>query len=834
MKRITRILAAFYLLLSSSVGLLPFAAPAAGADSTNLIANASVETTASATTPQDWSTDHWGTNTASFSYATTGRTGTRSLTAQITAYTSGDAKWYFTPVAVTSGSTYTYSDYYQATATTSVVARFDNGTGSYTYRDLGTAAASSTWKQYSANITIPANTTNLTILHVIAGVGTLTTDDYSLTAAAVVTPPTTGNLITNPSFETADPNNSATPQGWLQDSWGTNTPTFSYASTGHTGTRSGKVQLTSYTSGDAKWYFTPVAVSSSTAYTFSDYYQSTIATQVVAQLEDAAGNDTYVSLGTAAASTTWKQFSGTVTTTATTKNVTILHVIAGVGTLTTDDYSLTKTTAATTAPLVSITAPAASSTVQGTVSITGTATAQGGNAISSVQFLVDGTPVGAADTTSPYSASWATTTVADGTHQLTAKVVAADGQTATSAAVSVTVKNTTTTVPTNLVPNASVETASATDPTLPAQWYKGSWGTNTATFSYASTGHLSDHGVKVTMSNFVDGGANWTYDAPVVEPGKVYTFSNYYQSNTQTQIIAAVLLTDGTTQYVWLGNPFVSDGAWTKFSTTFTMPANAVTAVVYQTIAANGYFIADDFDLEPYAPKGFSAPMVTVTFDDSIRTQYTNALPVLNKYGLHATFYAISGDIGVCDPNVSSICYMTKTQLKALQTAGNEIGSHTVTHPDLTTLTLAQVTTELSKSQTDLQTWLGVPVTNLAAPYGAVNESVLGIAKNYYVSHRGVEIGYNSIDNYDQMNLLVQDINSTTSVADVEGYIDHAKATNTWLILMYHDINTDPSVDPGYNTTPADFKTQMAYLSASGVAVKTMAQALAIVAPQVK
>src|ERR1700722_14441111 len=89
------------------------------------------------------------------------------------------------------------------------------------------------------------------------------------------------NLIANPSVDTAISTNSALPQGGLQGNWRTNNATFSYPTTGHTG-RSVKVQLNSYSNGDAKWYFTPVAVTAGSEYTFSDYYESNITSDLVA------------------------------------------------------------------------------------------------------------------------------------------------------------------------------------------------------------------------------------------------------------------------------------------------------------------------------------------------------------------------------------------------------------------------------------------------------------------------------------------------------------------------------------------------------------------------
>ncbi len=99
----------------------------------------------------------------------------------------------------------------------------------------------------------------------------------------------------------------------------------------------------------------------------------------------------------------------------------------------------------TTPPAVSITSPSNNATVSGTITVN--ATASDNVAVASVQFQVDGANVGSADTTSPYSFSWNTTSVSNGSHTLTAVAKDSSGNTATSTGVKVTVNNTNSTPP---------------------------------------------------------------------------------------------------------------------------------------------------------------------------------------------------------------------------------------------------------------------------------------------------------------------------------------------------------------------------------------------------
>ncbi len=93
-----------------------------------------------------------------------------------------------------------------------------------------------------------------------------------------------------------------------------------------------------------------------------------------------------------------------------------------------------------TAPSVSLTSPVGGATVSGSA-VTVSANASDNVAVASVQFKLDGNNLGAADTSSPYSITWNTTSVSNGSHVLTAVATDSSNNTATSSSVTVTVNN---------------------------------------------------------------------------------------------------------------------------------------------------------------------------------------------------------------------------------------------------------------------------------------------------------------------------------------------------------------------------------------------------------
>jgi len=69
--------------------------------------------------------------------------------------------------------------------------------------------------------------------------------------------------------------------------------------------------------------------------------------------------------------------------------------------------------------------------------------------------------------------------------------------------------------------------------------------------------------------------------------------------------------------------------------------------------------------------------VVILNFDDGRKSQFTEAKPVLDKYGFKATFYVVCGYLG------NKPGYMNWTEVKQLSAEGHDIESHTMNHRNL-------------------------------------------------------------------------------------------------------------------------------------------------------
>ncbi|MBO0686708.1 MAG: polysaccharide deacetylase family protein, partial [Candidatus Dormibacteraeota bacterium] len=131
------------------------------------------------------------------------------------------------------------------------------------------------------------------------------------------------------------------------------------------------------------------------------------------------------------------------------------------------------------------------------------------------------------------------------------------------------------------------------------------------------------------------------------------------------------------------------------------------------------YHPIDIRDLRAYFAGQVDLPAepVVLSFDDGYSDFYTAAWPVLSRYHFKAVSYVVPGFLG-------SMNYMTPDQLKVLDGAGIEIGSHTVHHFDLTKVDPNTLNVELQASRGYLENLLGHPVLDFCYPSGRYNAPV--------------------------------------------------------------------------------------------------------------
>ena len=115
---------------------------------------------------------------------------------------------------------------------------------------------------------------------------------------------------------------------------------------------------------------------------------------------------------------------------------------------------------------------------------------------------------------------------------------------------------------------------------------------------------------------------------------------------------------------------------------------------------------------------------ILLTFDDGSETVYEHALPVMQRYSFSGVSYIVYNYIGI--PR-----YMNADQIRALYAAGWEIGSHGLSHKDLTLPPYRQED-QIVESRRRLESLLEIPVLSFAYPFGAYDSDSL-----HYVHQAG-------------------------------------------------------------------------------------------------
>jgi peptidoglycan-N-acetylglucosamine deacetylase len=200
--------------------------------------------------------------------------------------------------------------------------------------------------------------------------------------------------------------------------------------------------------------------------------------------------------------------------------------------------------------------------------------------------------------------------------------------------------------------------------------------------------------------------------------------------------------------------------------------------------------------------RGFRPAAISYTFDDDLPNQYAVAVPMFNARGFKITLFTV--------PNWLPGGSWAPAQNAALH--GNEIASHTVTHPRLPELSAGQQTNELADSQAAIN----AHVTNqscvtLAYPYCVEGDEA--ITRQYYIAARGCsgQLVPRTPANFLNISSFVcGPEGSVKTPQDFNRLADRAAAAGGWCVYLIHAIDNDK----GYSPLPsATLQASVDYLS---------------------
>lgn len=127
--------------------------------------------------------------------------------------------------------------------------------------------------------------------------------------------------------------------------------------------------------------------------------------------------------------------------------------------------------------------------------------------------------------------------------------------------------------------------------------------------------------------------------------------------------------------------------------------------------------------LQPYLQGEKTGKVVGITFDDGYQNNLVHALPALLKQGFSSTCYAVSGLLGQTNvwdegQGIAQTPLMSEAEIRQWTLAGQEIGSHTRSHIDLTASSDEAGFAEMAAGKTALEEVIRQPVVHFCYPYG--------------------------------------------------------------------------------------------------------------------
>lgn len=192
------------------------------------------------------------------------------------------------------------------------------------------------------------------------------------------------------------------------------------------------------------------------------------------------------------------------------------------------------------------------------------------------------------------------------------------------------------------------------------------------------------------------------------------------------------------------------------------------------------------------------APVASITFDDVPRSAYDNGLPVLDRFGVRATFYVA---MGLTDEAAAGEgLHLSRDQIVDLHRRGHEIGCHTYSHYRLDAGSARGLVADADRNVAALRGLLGdVPVRNFSYPFGQVNFELKRRLTDRYQTMRSSRPGVNARATDLSLLLATSIYDGRFSTEAMNEVIAQARREGGWLVFYTHGVSAAPGA---YDCTP--------------------------------
>ena len=213
-----------------------------------------------------------------------------------------------------------------------------------------------------------------------------------------------------------------------------------------------------------------------------------------------------------------------------------------------------------------------------------------------------------------------------------------------------------------------------------------------------------------------------------------------------------------------------------------------------------------------------SRGILTLTFDDGLKSQYEIAFKEMQKYNYKGTLFLLANWSGLFEGRE----LMNFSNAKEMQDYGWEIGSHTLDHKNLLDLQKEKIKEELEKSK-EILSDEGFKINTLSFPFGSYSEEVIKETKKYYLASRTMKNGYNSIQHPNFYELKSKAVMKKHSSKEVCSWIKEANRKGLWLILIFHNIGIEQTP---WDCSEQKFKDILECIKNEGIVIKTIKEVL--------